>query len=140
MSSPSAGGRVELAPHLDQLLEVLDAPLRLDRALGLERLDVAALGQQRLEQLGDRGAASRARLLVSVAPVIGCGRPASSRSSSIVAMKRSSALTAAAPRPGICSGRARRPTPSSSMARGVADHARQRGLADAPPRRVGDRA
>ena len=48
---------VELARDADQLLEVLDPALGLDRALGLERLDVAGLVQDRLEQLGHRAAA-----------------------------------------------------------------------------------
>ena len=54
MSSPSAGGRVELPAHLDELLEVLDPALGLDRALGLERLDVAASGENGLHELADR--------------------------------------------------------------------------------------
>ena len=44
---------VELAGDADQLLEVLDPPLGLDRPLRLERVEVAALGEDRLEQLGD---------------------------------------------------------------------------------------
>ena len=48
------GAGVELARDLDQLLEVLDAPLRLDRALGLERVEVAGLVQDRVEQVADR--------------------------------------------------------------------------------------
>ncbi len=36
----------------DELLEVLHAALRLDRPLGLERLDVAAAGEHLLDQLG----------------------------------------------------------------------------------------
>ena len=39
---------------VDELLEVLDPSLRLDRPLGLERLEVAGLAQHLLEQLGDR--------------------------------------------------------------------------------------
>ena len=50
---------VELAGDADQLLEVLDPALGLDRALRLERLDVAGLVQHRLEQLGDAARASR---------------------------------------------------------------------------------
>ena len=88
-----ARGGVELAADLDELLEVLDAPLGLDRALGLERLDVAGLREQRLEQLGDRRAAAAA----------------SSRSSPIVPMKRASALTAAGAEAGNLLGLGRRP-------------------------------
>ena len=48
--------RVVLARDLDELLEVLDAALRLDRALGLERVEVARLAQHLLEQVADRRA------------------------------------------------------------------------------------
>ena len=48
------GRRVELAAHLDELLEVLDPALGLDRALGLERLHIARLRQHRFEQPRDR--------------------------------------------------------------------------------------
>jgi hypothetical protein len=44
-------GGVELARHLHELLQVLQAALRLDRPLGLERLDVAGLLQQRLQEV-----------------------------------------------------------------------------------------
>ena len=37
----------------DQLLEVLHAPLGLERALGLERVEVAGVVEDRLEELGD---------------------------------------------------------------------------------------
>ena len=49
-------GRVldPFAGERDELLEVLDAALRLDRALGLERLDVAALLEHALDQLRHR--------------------------------------------------------------------------------------
>src|ERR687898_1662322 len=50
----AAGLGVELARDADELLEVLDPPLRLDRPLGLERVDVAGLAQGLLEQLADR--------------------------------------------------------------------------------------
>jgi hypothetical protein len=46
---------VELPRHPDQLLEVLDPPLGLDRALGLERLQVARVVEHGLEHLGHRG-------------------------------------------------------------------------------------
>ena len=121
----SAG--VELAPDLDQLLEVLDAPLGLDRALGLQRLDVAGLREQRLEQIptptGDTASAAASAARRSSAP--------------IVSMKRRSALTAAAPRPGTCSG-CGGGLPHRAVERGgVREHARERGLADAAPGRVG---
>jgi hypothetical protein len=48
------GAGVELARDLDELLEVLDAPLRLDRPLGLERVEVAGLVQHGVEQIADR--------------------------------------------------------------------------------------
>jgi hypothetical protein len=48
------GDRVELAGALDERAEVLQAPLGLDRALGLERVDVAGLVEHRLEQVADR--------------------------------------------------------------------------------------
>ena len=50
------GGGVELARDLDELGEVLLAALGLDRALGLQRVDVARVVQQRLEQVADRHA------------------------------------------------------------------------------------
>ena len=106
---------------LDKLLEVLDAPLRLDRALGLERLDVARLREHRLQQVTDRDALGSPR----------------ARSSSIVSMKRRSALTAAVPRPGTRRAPPRPPTPRCRASR-RGDHARERCLADAAPRRVGD--
>ena len=80
---------VELARDADQLLEVLDPALGLDRALGLERLDVAALVEHRLEQLGDRPP-----------------RSARSRSAAIVSAKRSTAFSAAAPSAGTAPGSA----------------------------------
>src|SRR6185436_11147796 len=43
-----------LARDADKLLEVLGSPLRLDRALGLECLQVAALLEHALEELGHR--------------------------------------------------------------------------------------
>ena len=45
---------VELGGDADQLLEVLDPPLGLDRPLGPQRVEVAAALQQRPQQLGDR--------------------------------------------------------------------------------------
>ena len=42
-----------LARHADELLEVLDAPARLDRPLGLERLEVAGALEHALDELGD---------------------------------------------------------------------------------------
>ena len=41
----------ELARDADELLEVLDPAARLDRALGLERLERAAAGEHRLDEL-----------------------------------------------------------------------------------------
>ena len=46
---------VELAGDADQLFEVLDPPLGLDRALGAQRFEIAGLLEQVLEQLGDGG-------------------------------------------------------------------------------------
>ena len=60
MSSVSWAVRVELARDLDELLQVLEAPLGLDRALGLERVDVARLVEQRLQQVADGHALLRA--------------------------------------------------------------------------------
>ena len=48
---------VELPGDADQLLEVLDPSLGLDGALGLQRLDVPRVAQDRLEQLGHRSVA-----------------------------------------------------------------------------------
>ena len=119
MSSPGRGRGVELAADLDELLEVLDPPLRLDRALGLQRLDVAGPCEHRLEQLGDphrpRGLApaasdvlaARVRLAARrarFAAILAEGAHGRRRSSTIVSMKRPSALTAAAPSPGTCAG------------------------------------
>ena len=59
-SSPAAG-RVVLARDADELLEVLDPALRLDRPLGLERVEVAGLAQRLLEHLADRARPRRAR-------------------------------------------------------------------------------
>ena len=73
--------RVVLGGDVDELLEVLDPPLGLDRALGLERLQVAGLREQ------SPGAAS----------AIGASDSARSRSTCIVPMNRRSALIAAAP-------------------------------------------
>ncbi len=83
---------VELAADLDELLEVLD-PCPGPRSCARPRAPRGSrsAGQQRLEQLGDRRQ-----------PLVGPAR----RSSCIVPMKRRSALTAAAPRPGTCSGSA----------------------------------
>ena len=47
------GGGLVLEGDAAELEEVLDPPLRLDRPLGLERLEVAALLEHLLEQLGD---------------------------------------------------------------------------------------
>ena len=96
MSSSSARGRVELARHLHELIEVFHAPLGLDRLLRppqrlrLQRLDIAAPREHRLEQV------PHGNTLLRPAP----------RSSAIVAMKPLSDFTAAAPRPGICSAAA----------------------------------
>ena len=113
--------RVVLARDADELLEVLEPALGLDRALGLERVEVAGLGERLLEQVADRRAAS-----------------ARSRSRSIVDMKRPTALTAAAPRPGIVLGRARDVPDRLADRVRVRDDPRLRGVADAAPRRVDD--
>ena len=47
---------VELAADADELLEVLDAALRLDRPLGSQRVHVAGLGEHLLDQVADLGA------------------------------------------------------------------------------------
>ena len=47
-------GLLVLLRDADELLEVLDPPLRLDRALGLERVDVAASLEHALDELGHR--------------------------------------------------------------------------------------
>ena len=46
-------GVLVLLGDADDFLEVLHAPLGLDRALGLERLEVAAALEHPLDQLGD---------------------------------------------------------------------------------------
>ena len=51
------GGRVVLARHAHELLEVLEPALRLDRALGLERLGVAGLLERLGQQVAHAGAA-----------------------------------------------------------------------------------
>ena len=61
-SRPRVRWRRTRAPTLHELLEVLDPALRLDRPLGLERLEVAGLVQHLLEQLADGRAAVRALL------------------------------------------------------------------------------
>ena len=48
------GQRVVLARDPHELLEVLQPPLRLDRPLGLERVEVAGLAQQLVQQVADR--------------------------------------------------------------------------------------
>src|SRR4051794_2257525 len=58
VSAPSSA-RASNSRDLDELLEVLDAPLRLDRPLGLERVDVARLAEDRLEEVADRHALLR---------------------------------------------------------------------------------
>ena len=58
VSSPLGRARVELAPDLHELLEVLDPALRLDRPFCLERLDVARLREHRLEQIAPTAARS----------------------------------------------------------------------------------
>ena len=45
---------VELAGDAHELLQVLHAPFGLERALGLERVEVARVVEDRLEELGDR--------------------------------------------------------------------------------------
>ena len=96
--------------------------LGLDRALGLERVQVAALVQDRLEQVADRARPARAR----------------SRSAVIVSMKRPIALTAAEPRPGTAAGSAAASQMLMPIVLACAEHARERRLADAAPRRVRD--
>ena len=84
--SASARG-VELARDLDELGEVLLAALRLDRALGLQRVDVAGVVES---------ASSRSP--------IGTCCSTRSRSAVIVCMKLPNARTAALPRPGTARG------------------------------------
>ena len=45
-------GCLVLLGHADELLEVLDPALRLDRALGLERVEVAGALEHALDELG----------------------------------------------------------------------------------------
>ena len=45
---------VELARDAHELLQVLHPPLGLERALGFQRVEVARVVEDRLEQLGDR--------------------------------------------------------------------------------------
>src|SRR5207248_9426856 len=69
------GAGIELAAHLDELLEVLDPALRLDRALGLQRLDVAGSLEQRLDQLADRSRPPARDILAwTRSRAVGCGR------------------------------------------------------------------
>ena len=72
------GGGVVLARHAHELLEVLEPALRLDRALGLERLGVAGLLERLREQVADPAPPS-----------------ARSRRRSMTDMKRPTALIAA---------------------------------------------
>ena len=51
--APAVRGDLVLARHADELLEVLDAAARLDRPLGLERLEIAGPLEHALDQLGD---------------------------------------------------------------------------------------
>ena len=53
------GGGVVLARHAHELLEVLEPPLRLDRALGPQRLGVAGLLERLGEQVAHAGAGLR---------------------------------------------------------------------------------
>ena len=57
-SGPDVGG-VELTRNSDQLLEVLEPALGLDRTLGLERVAVADVVEQRVEQVADGNAFGR---------------------------------------------------------------------------------
>ena len=50
----SSAWRVVLARDADELLEVLEPALGLDRPLGLQRVGVAGLGERLLEQVADR--------------------------------------------------------------------------------------
>ena len=121
MSAPSSARASNSRADLDELLEVLDAPLGLDRPLGLEGVKVAGLAQDRLEQVADRDAvARRAR----------AGRPSSS-------MKRPKARCAAVPRPGHAPGLGGGVPDRDAHRVRVREHARERGLPDPAPRRVG---
>src|ERR1019366_2625031 len=119
--SPRSCRHVELAAHLHQLLEVLDPSLRLDRALGLERLDVAALGEHRLDELPDRHAGA----VRHVAQLLHRVHEAPQR------LDRGGAQTRH-----LIGGGGR--VPHRDVDRGrVVGHARERGLPDPPPGRVG---
>ena len=122
--------------HLHELLEVLDAALRLDRALGLERLDVAGLrtAPPRADRRpGPARASHRRRAL----PLAWRGR------GQLAQLHRVHEPAQRLHRRGAEAGdllglRGGRPTPGLPERVGVGDHARERGLADAAPRRVGD--
>ena len=120
-SSPPPGCDVELARDADELLEVLDPPLRLDRPLGLERVEVAA----------SRAASPRAARRPT-------RRRRRSRRRSMVDMKRPSAfdrrLAERRHRLGV---RGHLPRRDAHRLR-VGEHARERRLPDAALGRVGD--
>ena len=47
-------GGVVFGGHVDELLQVLDPPLRLDRPFGLEGLEISRLLQELLEQVNEK--------------------------------------------------------------------------------------
>src|SRR3954451_9598311 len=115
------GAGVELARDLDQLLEVLDASLSLDRALGLECVQVAGLVQDRVEQVADRD------LLLGALAQEGHGGH-----EALEGPHRRRAQT------GHLARRSRGVPDRDAHRLGVVEHARQRRLADPAPRRVGN--
>ena len=118
---PSSARGVVLLAHLDQLLEVLDPPLGLDRALGLQRLDVAGAGEHLLEHLPDAGS----RL----------GEVAKARHRLHEPGER---LDGRGPRPRYLFRRGRHLEHGLAGRVRVGDHSRQRRLPDPASRRVGD--
>ena len=115
------GAGVELARDADELLEVLDPPLCLEGPLGFERLEIAAAGEHRLEQLADRRATPRQ--LAQLRHRVHEARECADRG-------------AAQPRHAI--GRRCDLPYRLTQRRRVRDHPRERGLPDPAPRAVGD--
>ena len=70
---------VELARGADELLQVLDPALRLDRPLGLELGEVAALREHRLERARRRRSAAAASTVVHQLEQVLAGRRAPCR-------------------------------------------------------------
>jgi hypothetical protein len=60
-ASSRAAARHRTAGDLDQLVEVLDPALGLDRTLRLQPLEVAGLVQDGFEQIADRTSSARSR-------------------------------------------------------------------------------